>query len=118
MTSPIAEMPATLVPGAGRHRAAAGRDQQIVRLQCRRSAVWQLRLKSHAVGPRLGSGHLRAGEHLDSLFFERSFQLGGHGFVLDRNESRQELDDGDLTAEATEDGRELDADGAASENRD
>ena len=50
---------------------------------------------------------------VDALLLERLLELRGHGLVLDRHETRQQLDDGHLAAEAAVDRRELDADGAA-----
>ena len=45
-------------------------------------------------------------------------ELGGHGLVFDRHESRQQLEDRHVAAEAAEDRRELDADRAAAHDGD
>ena len=61
---------------------------------------------------------LRARVARDALLAERLLELRRHRLVFDRHEARQQLEDRDLAAEAAEDRRELDADGAAAEDRD
>ena len=78
-----------------------------------RLAVGTLRFDRDAFrrGNRLGD--LGAGQRLDPLLLERLLELRRHRLVLDRDEPRQQFDDGDLAAEATVDGGELHPDGAA-----
>ena len=51
-------------------------------------------------------------------FLNDSLELRRDRFVLNRHDTRQQLDDRDLAAEAPEDRRELDADGAAAHDGD
>src|SRR5262245_40900286 len=95
------------------HRAASGRDEQVFAAQLLRLAVGALGFEIDPVRSRLRAGDLRGGEDLDALLLERPLELRGDGFVLDRYEAREQLDDRDVAAEAAEDGRELDAHRAA-----
>src|SRR5258705_2162914 len=95
------------------YRSSSCRNEKKIRAQLLRPAIGRLRLDVHAVGPGSGFRHLRPGERLDALLLERLLQLRRDRLVLDWHQPRQQLDDGDLAAEAPVDRRELDADRAA-----
>src|SRR6185436_6911774 len=79
-----------------------------------RGAVCKLHLDVDAVARHPGGGHSRAGVAGDALLTERLLELGRYRLVLDRHETRQQLDDRDVAAEAREDRGEFHADCAAS----
>ncbi len=83
-----------------------------------RRTVRRLRIDLYVCIPRSGGGHFRPGQDLDALTLERLLELGRNRVVFDRHETRQELDDGHIAAEPAKDGREFDADRAASEDDD
>ena len=97
----------------GGHRAAAGRDQQIIGANLLGRPVGELDVDVDAVGVRLGAGDPGAGVARDALLAERLLELDGDRLVLDRHQPRQQLDDRHVAAEAVEDRSELDPDGAA-----
>src|SRR3954447_1706936 len=108
-------------PESARHRSAPRGDEQVLGVELLRFAIGRLRgieFDVNAVRTRLRARHLRAGEDLDALLLERAFEFSGDGFVLDRHQPRQQLDDRDVTAEAAEDRREFDADRAAAHDGD
>src|SRR6185437_2910019 len=100
------------------HRSAARGDEQVLRADLSGLAIRRHRLEIDAARTRLRARHLRPGQNLDALLAERSLELGRHGLVFHRDDAREEFDEGDVAAEAAEDRRELDADGAAAHDRD
>ena len=90
-------------------RCAAHGDENFLGFLIRRLAV--------GVGPGdfdAGFGLLDfldfgAGVDVDAALFEDAREFLGNLFVFGRHDARQEFDDGDLGAEAAEDGGELDA---------
>ena len=99
-------------------RASTRGDQQVVGGDRLRLAVGALRLERHALALHLRPGDLRADQRGDALLLERAREFRRHRLVFDRHQPREQLDDGDLAAEAVEDRRELDADGAAAHDDD
>src|SRR4030095_5157039 len=81
-----------------------------------RRTVGKLHLDVHAVARHAGGRDSRAGVAGDALRAERLLELGRHRLVLDRHETRQQLDDRDVAAEAREDRGELHPDRAASDD--
>src|SRR5262245_9068906 len=77
--------------------------QQVVDSHSLRHAVGKLRLNIHAITTDLGTGHLGASVTCDPLLAERFLELSRDRFVLDRHQSRKQLEDRDLAAEASED---------------
>ena len=59
---------------------------------------------------------LASGVDVDAALFEEAGELLGDLFVFRGHDARQEFEDGDLGAEAAEDGAELDADGAGADD--
>ena len=101
-----------------RHGPAAGGDQQVVGAHSLRAAVAKLDVDVHAVSAHVCGGHAGTRVARDALLAERFFELGGHAFVLHGHQSRQQLDDRHVAAEAAEDRCELDPDSAAAHDRD
>src|SRR4030095_12354716 len=99
-------------------RRAAGGDEQLIRFERLRLAVGQLRFRSDFVALHRCARYFRARQRRDALLAERARKLDGDRFVLDGHESREQLDERHLAAEAAEDRSELDADGAAAEDHD
>src|SRR3954465_12817769 len=93
-----------------RYRTTAGRDEQVLGIQQDAGAVWRLCLDRHAARPGLRTRDAGPGHHFDALLLERPLQLGRDGFILERNNTRQQLDQRHVAAESSKDGPELDAD--------
>src|SRR5258706_7938373 len=108
--------PQTRVLGAepGGDGAPAGRDEQIVHPDPGGPAVGRQRLDVDAVRAGLRARDPCAGQDLDALLPERTFELGGDRLVLDRYDSREQFDESDVAAKAAEDRGELDPDRTAS----
>src|SRR5436190_1680834 len=66
-------------------------------------------LEGHALSGLLNVVGLRAGLDADLLLLEDALQLLGDVFILHGHDARQHLNNGDIGAEAFEDGRELHA---------
>ena len=103
---------------SGRHRPAAGRDEQVIGAQFFRRAVRLLKLKIDAVCRRFRRRDLRVRVARDPLPAKRLLQLFRHRLVFDRHEPREQLENRHVAAEPPENRRELDADRAASHDRD
>ena len=97
-------------PAPGRHRAGS-RPGTTAALPPDSS-----RLDLHGVAVHARRGDPGARMRRDALLPERLLQLRRDRLVLDGHQARQQLEDGDLRAEAVEDRAELHADRAAAEN--
>ena len=99
------------------HGDAADAEQQLVGLELQRLAL--RRHRASVDDPALDLDLLDAGRHVggDPLLAERLVDLGGDLGILEREDAVEQLDDGDLGAEAVEDRRELHADRAGAEDQ-
>ncbi len=102
----------TLDVEPGCYRAAPGRHQKVFRVNLLHAAVGQLCFGVNTLHAGVRAREPGTSEGRDPLLTKRFLELGRDSFILDRYESRQQLDDGDVAPEATEDGRELHADSA------
>ena len=103
-------------PTSAGARGAAYGDEHLLGFFHHLLAVGACQGDLHAVLGLLHLLELGAGERLDAALAEDSRQLFADVFIFIRHQARQRFEDGDIGAEALEDGCKLDADRARADD--